>query len=92
MNFERYTRIYDGGAQGRTIRPHGKAAEFSFSLDKKENVRYRLFTTGETEQFYFWKDEPDGPFLYRMITDALDSSIYKEKPFAILSCGNSVAI
>ena len=27
-----------------------------------------------------------------LITDALESSIYRENPFAILSCGNSVAI
>ena len=35
MSFERYTQIYDGGEQGTTVRPHGKAAEFSFSLDRK---------------------------------------------------------
>ena len=87
MSFERYTQIYDGGEQGRTIRPHGNSAEFSFSLDKKENARYRLFTVGETEQFYFWKDEPDGPYLYRMITDALDTAhAIKDRYCLDLSC------
>ena len=32
------------------------------------------------------------PIVGPMITDALESSIYREKPFAILSWGNSVAI
>ena len=32
------------------------------------------------------------PMVGPIITDALDKSIYKEKPFAILSLGNSVAI
>lgn len=74
MSFERYMQIYDGGERGTTVRPKGKGASFSFSLDKKENMRYRLFTVGETEQFYFWKDEPDSLFLYRMLADALDTT------------------
>ena len=87
MSFERYMQIYNDGAKGVTLRPGGKSADFSFTLDKNENVRYRLFTTGETEQFYFWKDEPDGPYLYRMITDALDSThAIKDRYCLDLSC------
>ena len=74
MSFEKYTQIYDGGEQGTTVRPKGKGASFSFSLDKKKDMRYRLFTVGETEQFYFWKDEPDALFLYRTLSDALDTA------------------
>lgn len=43
-------------------------------MQKKENVLYRLFTVGETEQYYMWKDEPDGPVQYRSVTDSLDSA------------------
>ena len=87
MSFERYTQIYDGGEQGRTLRPHKGSAAFSFALDKKEGARYRLFTVGETEQFYFWKDEPDALFLYRMITDALDTAhALKDRYCLNLSC------
>ena len=73
MSFEKYTQFYDGKDEGVTLRPHGKAVEFSFTADPMEDKRYRLFTVGETEQFYMWKNEPDSPQLYRMITDALDT-------------------
>lgn len=87
MSFESYMQIYDGGEQGVTVRPHGEGVAFSFSLDKKEDKRYRLFTVGETAQFYFWKDEPDGLFLYRMITDALDTAhAIKDRYCLDLSC------
>lgn len=74
MSFERYTQIYDGTDGGIVLRPKGKAQSLSFSLTPKPDTRYRLFTVGETAQFYMWKDEPDGPFLYRMLTDALDTA------------------
>ena len=64
MSFEKYTQLYNGGERGITLRPHGKKAEFSFTLSPDYNKSYRLFTVGETEQFYMWKDEPDGPFMY----------------------------
>ena len=50
MSFETYTRIYDGGDVGETLRPHGVGKEFSFDLTAAKGKRYRLFTTGETEQ------------------------------------------
>ncbi|MBQ8742928.1 MAG: hypothetical protein IJZ03_06125 [Clostridia bacterium] len=71
MSFEKYCPFYSD-ENGTTMRPKGKAS-FSFKAEPKKDTRYRLYTTGETEQFYMWKDEPDGPVLYRSITDALDS-------------------
>lgn len=73
MSFEKYTRVFDGEPSGLTIRPKGKC-EIRFSLDKDSSKDYRLFTVGETEQFYMWKDEPDGPMTYRSLTDALDTA------------------
>jgi len=73
IGFEKYTQIYDGGAKGTSLRPKGRAESFSFEAEVKENTRYRLFTVGETNMFYQWKDEPDYPQYYRMYTDALDS-------------------
>ena len=73
MSFEKYTQIYSGEDKGITLRPMGKGTSFSFSLDVKKDTRYRLFTTGESEMFYMWKNEPDYPQLYRMLTDALDT-------------------
>lgn len=72
MSFEKYTRFFDGESESVTVRPQGSAT-FNFSLSKKQNTVYRLFTVGETEQYYMWKDEPDGPLQYRLITDSLDS-------------------
>ncbi|MBQ8345568.1 MAG: hypothetical protein IJY42_04815, partial [Clostridia bacterium] len=87
MSFERYTRIYDGEPNGMTMRPKGKGIDLSFAVEPKENVRYRLFTVGETEQYYMWKDEPDGPQLYRMLTDALDRKHAIRDRFCLdLSC------
>ena len=73
MSFEQYTPIYDGKQIGSTVRPHGKAFEVCFDLCPEADKKYRLFTVGETEQYYLWKDEPDNPRLYHMLTDALDT-------------------
>ena len=87
MSFEQYTPFYIENKVGTTLRPMGKGASFSFSLDPKEDVKYRLFTVGETEQYYLWKDEPDGPFLYRSLTDALDTRHAIRDRYALnLSC------
>ena len=86
-SFEKYTQIYDGEPLGMTIRPKGRTEELSFDLTPEENIRYRLFTVGETEQFYFWKDEPDGPRLYHMLTDALDTEhALRDRYCLSLSC------
>lgn len=73
MGFENYTQFYCNEPSGTTIRPK-ESITFSFTVQKKENVLYRLFTVGETEQYYMWKDEPDGPVQYRSVTDSLDSA------------------
>lgn len=71
MSFEKYTRFFESEPNGVTLRPQ-KSASFNFSLSKKQDTVYRLFTVGETEQYYMWKDEPDGPLQYRTISDSLD--------------------
>ncbi len=87
MSFEKYTQIYDGEPNGATVRPKGKAFELNFDLKSEANKKYRLFTVGETEQYYLWKDEPDCPRLYHMITDALDTKhAIKDRYCLSLTC------
>ncbi len=73
MSFEKYTQVYDGGSNGFQLRVGKGAKEVNFTLSPEENKCYKLFTVGETEMYYLWKDEPDYQYLYRMITDALDT-------------------
>lgn len=73
MSFEKYTKLYDGGDTGMLLRVGGDAREISFPFTAEAEKTYKLFTVGETEMFYMWKDEPDYPFIYRMISDALDT-------------------
>ncbi len=90
MSFERFTKIYDGGEMGTTIRPKGAAAGFSFDLDTKQDTRYRLFTIGETNMFYQKKDEPNHPKYYRMYSDSLDTDhAIKDRYCLNLSCKKS---
>ena len=72
MSYESYTRIWKDG-KGKTIRPAKSGAEFCFEYEPKANKRYRLFTTGQTAQFYQWKNEPDAHFQYALLTDSLDT-------------------
>lgn len=74
MGFETYTPLYDGGDEGVTLRPRGEGVSFSLAASVTPHTRYCLFTVGETEQYYQWKDEPDGPLQYRSITDSLDTA------------------
>ncbi len=78
MGFEKYIPVYDGGDEGVNLRPMGKAFVAKFDFDVKENKNYRLFTTGESEMFYQWKNEPHYPANYQDISDAFDS-IHAEK-------------
>ena len=78
MSYESYTRIWKDG-KGKTIRPSKSGAEFVFEYEPKSNKRYRLFTTGQTAQFYQWKNEPDAHFQYALLTDSLDTE-HAEKP------------
>lgn len=73
MSFEKYIQFYNGGDNGLTVRPK-KSREIEFSIVPDQAKDYRLFTVGETEQYYMWKDEPDGPMMYRSLTDALDTA------------------
>ncbi|MBR2021862.1 MAG: hypothetical protein IJ939_05435, partial [Clostridia bacterium] len=68
---EKYFGIYND-EKGITIRPKKDGAAFDFSLDVKKGKRYKIFAVGETAQFYWWKDEPDGRYIYRDITDGLN--------------------
>ncbi len=72
MSFESFKEIYRSD-EGTTLRAKKGALSVKASFKPEENKSYRLFTVGETEQFYLWKNEPDCPFLYRMLTDALDT-------------------
>lgn len=71
MTFEKYYGIYKD-EKGITLRPKKGSAKFNFTADVKKDKRYKLFAVGETAQFYWWKDEPDGNLLYREITDGLN--------------------
>ncbi len=73
MGIEHYTRIYDGWPEGITVRP-GKSCSFRFNKDlSASDSAYRLFICGETSLHYLWKNEPDMPYHYRSISDALDT-------------------
>ena len=87
MSFETYAQIYDGEPNGTTIRPHGNAFKVCFDMTPEADKKYRLFTVGETEQYYLWKNEPDYPRLYHMITDALDTKhAIKDRYCLSLTC------
>ena len=55
MVFESFKEIYKSD-EGATLRAGGKAWSVEASFAPKENKNYRLFTVGETEQFYLWKN------------------------------------
>ncbi len=73
MSFETYHLIWKTEENGKVLRPQKEGAAFTFSLEPKSNKRYRLFTVGETAQFYQWKNEPDGPAQYAQLDDSLDT-------------------
>lgn len=73
MSFESYNSFYKDYKDGVTIRAHRKGAEFDFSYNTSNDKRYKLFVAGETTLFYQWKNEPDYPAHYHVITDALDT-------------------
>lgn len=91
MSFEKYYNFYEDYDNGVTIRPK-KTAEFDFSLDMKADKKYRLFVVGETAMYYLWKNEPDTPQLYRLLTDSLDSENANQDAFCLdLSCKKAEA-
>lgn len=90
MEFQHYQPFYRSD-EGITLRP-GRSAEFHFEAGEDiDEKRARLFVTGETALFYFWKDEPDYPRQYRKIEDALDSDHADKAQFCLnLSNGPEV--
>lgn len=86
MSFEKYFNFFEDYENGVTIRPK-RSAEFKFSQKVKDDKKYRLFVTGQTANFYLWKNEPDTPYLYRLIDDALDTENAKNDQYCLdLSC------
>ena len=71
MAYETYTPFFDGGRDGKTLRPMGKPFSIDFDYTPEKDKRYRLFTMGETAMFFEWKCED--PTIYHEITDSLDS-------------------
>ncbi len=69
MYKEQYTPLYTG--EDIHLKP-GQSHTLTFSGAGLAGAD-RLFFTGETALFYQWKDEPDYPFYYRLIDDALDA-------------------
>ncbi len=91
MNFEKYYNFFEDYENGVTIRPQ-KTVEFDFSANVKTDKKYRLFVVGETATYYLWKNEPDTPTLYRLLTDALDSDNANQDQFCLdLSCKKNEA-
>lgn len=84
MSFEKYTRIYSSQPDDITLR-YGDSAEFIFNCDENEvkNKAHRLFFTGETSLFYFWKGEYDCVAEYCNIEDALDSKRAWKAPYCL---------
>lgn len=86
MNFEKYSNFFEDYENGVTVRPQ-KTVEFNFAAELKPDKKYRLFVVGETATYYLWKNEPDTPTLYRLLTDALDSDNANQDQFCLdLSC------
>ena len=88
MSFEKYFNFFEDYENGVTVRPQ-KSAEFKFSQKINDNKKYRLFVTGQTANFYLWKNEPDTPYLYRLIDDALDTENAQQDQYCLdLSCSD----
>ena len=74
MSFDSYRQLFDGYAQGRTLRAGGPGMSLEFEARARADKRYRLYVVGETAMFYQWKNEPDYPAHYHAITDELDTA------------------
>ena len=66
---ERYQQIYYNKEDQRIFPGEGYCFEFPFETE--ENSEYRLFFTGEVEQFYWWKSEYCSTAIYKRIADSL---------------------
>lgn len=83
MSFETYKSIY-APSEDKVIR-YGQTASFAFNCteDEIKNKAHRLFYTGETTLFYFWKGEYDCVAEYCNIEDALDNKRAKIAPYCL---------
>ena len=83
MSFEKYKQIYKP-ENDITLR-YGNSTEFVFRCDENEvqNKSHRLFFTGETTLFYFWKGEYDCVAEYCNIEDALDNKRALKAPYCL---------
>jgi len=83
MSFETYKSIY-APSEDKVIR-YGQTASFTFNCTEDEirNKAHRLFYTGETTLFYFWKGEYDCVAEYCNIEDALDNKRAKIAPYCL---------
>lgn len=87
MSFEKYVRVYEPG-NDITLR-YGDSVKFNFNANSDKE--YRLFFTGETTQFYFWKGEYDCVAQYCNIEDALSNKKALIAPYCLdLSNNESV--
>ncbi len=83
MSFETFKSIYTPGED--IVVRHGQSASFCFNCttDEIEDKSHRLFFTGETTLFYFWKGEYDCVPEYCNIEDALDNKRAKIAPYCL---------
>ncbi len=83
MSFEKYKRIYEPN-EDITLR-YGDSTEFVFNCTDEDvkNKAHRLFFTGETGLFYFWKGEYDCVSEYVNIEDALDNKRAWKAPYCL---------
>ena len=71
---ERIFRFFQDPGDGTTLRAGGAPATFAFNASPADGVRHRLFFAGESTIYKFWKNEPDFPWQYHTIADALDTA------------------
>lgn len=82
MSHESYRNIY-GPSEDITIRK-GQSKTFEFENNSEgQSLKYRLFFTGQTALFYYWKTEADCEMLYASIEDALDSDLAGISPYCL---------
>jgi len=62
----------------------GQSTEIVFEMGEDDiSDEQRLFFTGESSLFYFWKNEPDCTAQYYSIEDALDNNSAFKAPYAL---------
>ena len=83
MNFERYQCLWSDTDEGKTLHVGRGPEEFSFDYAPKDGRRYRLFSVGETSQFYQWKNEPDAHYQYALLVDSLDTEHTKVSQYCL---------